>query len=89
MPYEPSTTIPLTTYKCAGCGQIFYPASTNVHVCPAWNVHPQYSAVLTPPMEAVNDLIAVEPFKNDLTEVVQKGTGFNTMKGATTLTGCK
>jgi hypothetical protein len=40
-------------------------------------------------MEAANDLIAVEPFKNDLTEVVQKGTGFNTMKGATSLTGCK
>jgi hypothetical protein len=40
-------------------------------------------------MEAVNDQIAVEPFKNDLTETVQKGTGFNTMRGATTLTGCK
>jgi hypothetical protein len=61
----------------------FYP-----HYC-TFTLNQQNVKLWTPAIEAVNDQIAVEPFKNDLTEVVQKGTGFNTMKGATTLTGCK
>jgi hypothetical protein len=45
--------------------------------------------VQCPFMEAVNDLVACEPFKNDLTETVTKGTGFNTMKAFNTLTPLK
>jgi hypothetical protein len=85
----PSTTVPSTVYTCPGCGQTIVPYTTQVHVCSAWSTHPTYSLIITPAIEAVNDQIAVEPFKNDLTDVVQRGTGFNTMKGATTLTGCK
>lgn len=88
MAFDPTTTIP-QTYICYRCGQTIWPDSTAVHCCPAWTTQPNYSFIVTPPMEAVNDHIACEPFKNDLTEVVQKGTGFNTMKGATTLTGLK
>lgn len=45
--------------------------------------------IFRPVVEATNDHIACEPFKNDLTETVNKGTGFNTMKGLTTLTPLK
>jgi hypothetical protein len=45
--------------------------------------------VYYPVIEAANEHIACEPFKNDLTETVNKGTGFNTMKGLTTLTPLK
>jgi len=83
----PSTTI--ATYKCTRCFQTIFPDSTAVYVCPITWSSPSFGSIVTPAMEAVNDQIAVEPFKNDLTEVVQKGTGFNTMKGATTLTGCR
>jgi hypothetical protein len=58
------------------------------HYC-TFKLNQQNVQLWTPAIEAVNDQIAVEPFKNDLTDVVQKGTGFNTMKGATTLTGCR
>jgi hypothetical protein len=78
--------------SCALCGSQIYADGMGgffPHQCPTFKLNQQNLQIWTPAVEAVNDQIAVEPFKNDLTEVVQKGTGFNTMKGATTLTGCR
>lgn len=76
-----------TTINCAVCGASIMPGSSVPHVCAGWmqGTYPFY----VPAIESVNDYLACEPFKQDVTDVVNKGTGFNTMKGFTTLTGLK
>ncbi len=77
------STIDFQPVTCPTCGAQ-YPWG-NYHFCGAqWGK--LASGVVLPYVEAMNDHIACEPFKNDLTDAVKKGTGFNTMKGLTTLT---
>lgn len=71
---------------CPSCGAMLS-YHGQPHIC-NWSLYGN-RYVYQPVVEAVNDYIACEPFKQDVTEVVNKGTGFNTMKGFTTLTGLK